>query len=1165
MTNYRKWVALNATAVLAAVSLATFAQDDLDDLLKDLEGGAAKAKPAAAAQAEAPAPAEAAKVEEKAPAEAAAKAEDETPPADSKKVNEVLNLLDELAAEGKTPAPAAAPAEAAPAAVAEKAAEAPAAPAEEKKEAAVAEAPAPAPAVAAEKPAEAPAPAPAEAPAPAAAEAPAPASAEAPAPAPAEAPAAVAAEAPAPAPAAESAAPAPAAQPAAAAAAQPVDPDAELLENIRTTEVLRRKSLDVQAKREVEEAREAMDGGEYAEAVRHYGLALKLLNDSPSSKKLRRECDQGIAEGLYRAALQEDDLGRRERAVKLMEKAIDMRHPKARRMLDKWQAEAATAPKDADVAASRHRISDDDFKSEREQIRRHLRRSRQYLAVRDMNKALEECEIVLVKDPYNQDAIRIRRAIQRKRQTIREQEREAGRAGMIADVDEAWRPVYAVNAARLNESAADTVKQQTGDDPERTMEQDIERRMKEMRLPTISFKPPATIIDAVEFFRGASKDYDRPDIPIEKRGFNFVLRTPQGAIKNQQGESESDDFSSGGDDSGTPANGLEPIQTITASDITFYEALKLVCDSVNYKFIIRGPVVMVMPKDMSTAEILSRKYNVPESFMERVSTASDEMKQMGGFGASNNSKKSDDNEESPDRDWKAFFEEMGVKWPEGSSIKHIKSLGKLYVRNTRENLAEFEKVLEELGGQPQLIEIETRFVEVSQEDLNSLGFEWILNSDYSLNLGHALGKALGVKHGVWGSETGSRSISSDTSSGTTGSTTYNNQLQNGAQVAGFPQKTELSGETSSSESSQSSTYSRNVLQNSSGARWTRWRNGDTEARNRNLGVNAFGGTSDYANGNRYLSTVGNHISGEAKSTNDQFMRVNAFLGQADLSMILHMLSQRSDTDLLSAPKVVTKSGENAVIKIVTEYIYPQDYDVQLQSSSSSGSSGSGGSSSAILAVVEPQNFTMREVGVILDVTPTYSEANGGTIDLELKPSVVEEPTWHDYGMRIPFTGNPSTVTAPSLGWLELIPEALGSMNKAVATLIDQNSAEIAQQYVDSGIASMNPSTLTYYNAPMEQPFFHVRSIDSKVSITPGATVVMGGLITEQRRAMDDKIPFLGDLPYVGRFFRSHAEQTIKRNLLIFVTGRLITPSGRELRLNEEAASDAEVKAAPEKE
>ena len=158
------------------------------------------------------------------------------------------------------------------------------------------------------------------------------------------------------------------------------------------------------------------------------------------------------------------------------------------------------------------------------------------------------------------------------------------------------------------------------------------------------------------------------------------------------------------------------------------------------------------------------------------------------------------------------------------------------------------------------------------------------------------------------------------------------------------------------------------------------------------------------------------------------------------------------------------------------------------------------------------------------------------------------------------------MTIPSLDWITgLGSEASAALTKAVSTLVNAQSSEIANNYVSAGIESMNPSTITYYDAPMEQPWFHVRSIDSKVSITPGATVVMGGLITEQRRAMDDKIPFLGDLPYVGRLFRSHAEQTIKRNLLIFVTGRLITPSGRELRVNEEDADSAEVKEAPKAE
>jgi type II secretory pathway component GspD/PulD (secretin) len=108
------------------------------------------------------------------------------------------------------------------------------------------------------------------------------------------------------------------------------------------------------------------------------------------------------------------------------------------------------------------------------------------------------------------------------------------------------------------------------------------------------------------------------------------------------------------------------------------------------------------------------------------------------------------------------------------------------------------------------------------------------------------------------------------------------------------------------------------------------------------------------------------------------------------------------------------------------------------------------------------------------------------------------------------------------------------------------------------------NNITYYDAPMEQPFFHTRTVNSNLAVYPGATIVMGGLITEARKAMDDKIPFLGDIPFVGRFFRSHSEQTSKRNLLIFVTTRIVDGRGREIHdegVQEE--KDANVKAAPE--
>ena len=812
--------------------------------------------------------------------------------------------------------------------------------------------------------------------------------------------------------------PAPVAAPARVAAN---DPDAELLANITATEKLRRNAYDAQAKREIVAARNALSAGDNLEASKRYALALKLLNDSPATKKLRRECEQGIAESLYRAAIEEDRLGRRGNAIEIMNRALAMRHPKARKTLEDWNNSEDPSANKKELADIKHRRNDDDYKAQRTQNQRHLKRARQLLAVRDIDRALDECELVLVNDPYNQEAMRLRNAIQKKRAMILNQEFKVQRDAMIADVERAWRPVYAPNARDIDEAASSTVKKSLGDDPERSVEQSIRQRMKEMMLPTISFKPPATIIDVVEFFRAASKDFDRPDIPLDQRGFNFVLRTPETLVSQAAAPEpeDSDDFSSTGDEdvgpTGTP--GVPVIPMITASNIPFDEALKLVCESVDYKYTVSGRIVMVMPKSMSTEAMITRSYPVMAAFMEKMDSVSSEITELqgsSGFGSSRQSSRSSDEEESKEEKLKKVFEALGVQWPEGSTLFYMSATGKLRVKNTEENLAELEKALVELNAEQKLVEIEARFVEVGQQDLNSLGFEWILNSDYTIgSSGGWLGRKLGLKKAGYaeGYSVDKSTVGYKQANGTfstTGVDTYtpNNEVswRRDTLVGGKP----------------------------------------TSVQNGIAGVNAMGGDgAEYGNGNRYLSTQGNHISGSANSTNDKFMRVNAFLGSADLSMILHMLSQRSDTDLLSAPKVLTRPSNQAIIKVVTEYIYPQDYDVQLTSSSSSSSSSSG-SQSSVLAIVEPQNFTMREVGVILDVTPNLTDA-GNLIELDLSTEVVDEPTWKNYGMRIPFTGNSSLQNFEGIGG---IFDGLANSLEKVATEIP---AKISQWVIQTEV------------------------------------------------------------------------------------------------------------------
>ena len=97
---------------------------------------------------------------------------------------------------------------------------------------------------------------------------------------------------------------------------------------------------------------------------------------------------------------------------------------------------------------------------------------------------------------------------------------------------------------------------------------DIYKRMKEIRLASVSFRPPATLMDAVLFFQSASVPYDGSGEVIL-----FAMRP-----------AKTDEI-------------YPPAPELTAEDISFYDALKIVVESANARFWIRGDgVVVVEPK-----------------------------------------------------------------------------------------------------------------------------------------------------------------------------------------------------------------------------------------------------------------------------------------------------------------------------------------------------------------------------------------------------------------------------------------------------------------------------------------------------------------------------------------------------------------------------------------
>ncbi|MBI1869838.1 MAG: tetratricopeptide repeat protein [Chlamydiae bacterium] len=240
---------------------------------------------------------------------------------------------------------------------------------------------------------------------------------------------------------------------------------------------------------------------------------------------------------------------------------------------------------------------------------------------------------------------------------------------------------------------------------------------------------------------------------------------------------------------------------------------------------------------------------------------------------------------------------------------------------------------------------------------------------------------------------------------------------------------------------------------------------------------------------RYLSTdpLTGFVTSSLTGSANPIVAFSGILTRPEFSIILHALSQRTKSNVLSSPRVTTVNGQRAQIKVVQEFIYPTQYDVTPATTNSQGSV-------TTPPVVSPGNFQTRDIGIVLNVTPNVG-ADRKTINLTIIPEVSEFVTWLDYGVP----------TQTFLG--------------------------------TDGV------TRTLPGYPILQPLFASRNVTTSVIVNDTDTVVLGGLIRDQITAYHDKIPVLGDIPVLGLLFKKKGEISVKKNLIIFVTAELVTPSG----------------------
>jgi general secretion pathway protein D len=404
---------------------------------------------------------------------------------------------------------------------------------------------------------------------------------------------------------------------------------------------------------------------------------------------------------------------------------------------------------------------------------------------------------------------------------------------------------------------------------------------------------------------------------------------------------------------------------------------------------------------------------------------------------------------------------MGVQFPiitlpdgraDTASATFWPHTGVLIVRNTQDNLDMVDALVDQANAsQPKQVEIESKFIEITQNNLKELGFDWLLGP-------------FKIGNGAFGS--GGSSVNSAAANpgnfpfvNTTGQPIGNTQP--GQPIGQFP--------VTGGNRSGSLAISANALD-----------------------ALLFPGASGVAPGIFGVAGV---------FTNPQFQ------------VVIRALNQKKGVDLLSAPSVTTKSGQRAIIEVIRELRYPSTFSPpQVPNiSSSTGTTVIGGSTTVPVVVTPttPQTWETRNTGVTLEVEPVVGE-DATTIDLNLVPQVVEFEGFINYGSPI------NAVGVNTIG---------GAISTSVPVLLTENV--------------------------INQPVFNTRKVTTSISVYDGQTVVLGGLMSENVQKVEDKTPIIGDIPLVGRLFRSNVDQHVKTNLVIFVTARVVTPSGLAFNNEEE--------------
>lgn len=702
-------------------------------------------------------------------------------------------------------------------------------------------------------------------------------------------------------------------------------------------EIIRRQEAVAEADRMFIDGREAYAKADFEKAVDKFRSALSILPKAPTLADRRASYTEHLADSSVALAQQYRKVGKYDEARTLLDGVltpeVDPENAAAKVELGYLDDPIRTNP----ALTYEHTKNIDE-------VRRGLYMAQGNYDLGKFDAAKVNYESVLRIDPYNAAA---RRGMEKIAATKSDYYRAAydhTRSELLMQVDEAWELSVPADLPNLEMSNDTSTAPSNG-------VAFISEKLRRIIIPSINFEEGTSLEEAVDFLRQRAGELDTLEINPDQKGLNIVIQSPRA---NTVGGSELD--AATGE---TPLLGTSDLGALVLSNavrlrnVPLATALEYICDMTNPKLRLKVDdfAVTLVPQTDTAEELFTRTFRVPPDFANNLNTSD-------GDGAAADTVDPFAPESGgsigllkPRPSIIELLKKSGIVFNEGSSAT-LGASGSLLVTNTPSELDKIEQLITATSTAPKQVKITTKFVEISQENNDELGFDWIV-TPFGLTANSLFG--MGGTIGSGGSRSGADFISP----------------VNGAPIPGIPA---------------SGSVVNNIVTGG-------LRSGD-QAVNRNS-----------------LDSIINNPNRTAQASNvaPGILGITGLFSDGQVQVIMRGLAQKKGTDLMTAPSITAKSGQKAKIEVIREFIYPTEYEPpELPEGGSGvgiigGPGFPGGGGGMIATPATPTAFETKNLGVTLEIEPTIG-ANDFVIDLRFIPEIVEFEGFINYGSPILSTG-----------------------------------------------------------------------------------------------------------------------------------------------------------------